>query len=183
MKKRKSKAAEKQGCHAHLLVQDIINSKNAMNSSSTGIGWKNDANDSTIRQTRIAMLKMREELHDLTFSDNHHAHDFFVVNSFKLFYSLRLKEGGPSGELITYRGSNLPRELVPLEPNLVDETVKNLREFAVFPKESISYADLKREMTSSDEFKWKNVIDVCNYIASGQEFGITLKDLAVSSKK
>jgi hypothetical protein len=143
------------------------------------IEMRADINDVRTRQTRIAMLKMREELHDLTFHDSHHAHEYFVVNSFKLFYSLTMKTGNTES-ITAYRGLELPKNLVPINVEVTNKVLDDIKKFAIFPKYLMSYDDLKMEIVKDRQFNWEHIYEICLFIKAKAEFGATLHDIVVS---
>ena len=158
-------------------VRNIITQNNS-NTLVKSIGWKNDINDVKTRHTRIALLKMREELHDLTIHDSAHAHEYFVVNSCKLFYSLRLGKDAECNT-IGHQGLNLPSKIFPLDINKITEVLNDIKEFAIYPKNLIAYDELK-DKCQNENFDWGNVDGIYNFIINGKEFGATLEQIFVS---
>lgn len=138
-----------------------------------------DVHDVRTRQTRIAMLKMREELHDLTFHDSHHAHEYFVVNSFKLTYSLTADEKDKQ-DLIVYQKMELPKKLVPIDIEAANKVLDSIKKHAIFPKNPILLDDLKNEILEKNYLKWDDVKDTYDFIKMKAEFGATLHELVVS---
>ncbi|XP_058798386.1 general transcription factor 3C polypeptide 1 [Phymastichus coffea] len=138
-----------------------------------------EVQDVRTRQTRIAMLRMREELHDLTFHDSHHAHEYFVVNSFKLFSSLKVTEG-LENPTTTYKGMNLPKALLPINIEIADKILEDIKKFAVFPKNPIPYQNFETEMKANEKFDWNEVNNICKFIKSKEEFGASLHELVTN---
>lgn len=146
------------------------------------MGTNPDVQDVRTRQTRIAMLKMREELHDLTFHDSQHAHEYFVVNSFKLSYSLIAKEEDRQ-DLIFYKNMELPKSLLPMDIDTANEVLDSVKKHAVFPKNLTSLEDLKETIFEENILNWDDVKATYNFIKTKTEFGATLHELVVSSLK
>ena len=140
---------------------------------------RSDIHDVRTRQTRIAMLKMREELHDLTFHDSHHAHEYFVVNSFKLLCSLVASEEEKQ-KAINYQEMELPKKLLPVNIEMVNKVLDDVKKCAVFPKNSLSLDDFRKEVMEMKLFNWDHVNSVCKFIKAKAEFGATLHELVVS---
>ncbi|CAB0041962.1 unnamed protein product [Trichogramma brassicae] len=136
-----------------------------------------DMNDVRTRQTRIAMLQMREELHELTFQDNHHAHEYFVVNSCKMYYTLKSTDLIAEAKII-YQGMELPRTLVPLETDLINRVLNEIKNSAIFPKNPTSYDNLKVDVAQL-KLSWNDVDKICKFIKAKNEFGATLHEITV----
>ncbi|XP_014229864.1 general transcription factor 3C polypeptide 1 [Trichogramma pretiosum] len=137
-----------------------------------------DMNDVRTRQTRIAMLQMREELHELTFQDNHHAHEYFVVNSCKMYYTLKSTDLIAEARII-YQGMELPRTLVPLETDLINRVLNEIKNSAIFPKNPTSYDNLKIDVAQL-KLSWNDVDKICKFIKAKNEFGATLHEIATT---
>ncbi|XP_008211506.1 general transcription factor 3C polypeptide 1 [Nasonia vitripennis] len=144
-------------------------------------GTRTEVHDVRTRQTRIAMLKMREELHDLTFHDSHHAHEYFVVNSFKLLFKLMASQEDKQN-LVDYRGMDIPSKLLPIDVEVANQVLQNVKKHAIFPKSPVSYEDFKKEMLQDKLFVWEDVNAVCKYIRTKTEFGATLHELVTEFK-
>ncbi|XP_014204050.1 general transcription factor 3C polypeptide 1 isoform X2 [Copidosoma floridanum] len=159
-------------------VNELV--KRAMNNAKStmieNLETRNEVQDARTKQTRIAMLQMREELHDLTIDDNHHAYEYFVVNSFKLLYSLVSNEENEN-DITDYQGMKLPRKLLPVDIKLVNKILEDVKKHAVFPKEQISLDDLKTEIEQDGLFQWNDVVAIHRFIKSKAEFGATLHEL------
>ena len=140
---------------------------------------RNIVQDVRSRQTRIAMLKMREELHDLTFHDSHHAHEYFVVNPCKLFYSLTANKGEQNDSTI-YQNLELPQALLPIGTEVIKQVLNDIKTFAVFPENVKSYDSFKAEVIQTQVFNWDDVDKICRFIKTKSEFGATLQELVVS---
>lgn len=138
-----------------------------------------DVQDVRTRQTRIAMLKMREELHDLTFHDSHHAHEYFVVNSFRLNYSLVVSEEEKQNSTF-YQNMELPKSLLPIDIEAANTVLDSVKKDAIFPKNILPFDSLKEEIIKANTLDWDDVKAIYNFIKSKAEFGATLHELTVS---
>ncbi|XP_015608744.1 general transcription factor 3C polypeptide 1 [Cephus cinctus] len=157
-------------------VNDIIkNIYNEMECESSS-GKVLDLNDVQKRGTRIALLMMREELNDFALSDSHHAHEYFVVNTFKIFYSLHLPESKSPRELTDFHQHNVPREILPLNTNLAKKLIDDIKKYAIFPKD-ISYAEFKQSILELPHISLNDVDNVYKFVRSMKELGCTTKEL------
>ncbi|KAL6422933.1 hypothetical protein ACFW04_010439 [Cataglyphis niger] len=142
-----------------------------------------DTNDIQKKYTRIAMLRMREELNNLTVADSHHAHEYFVVNSFKMFYNLEMSSStasSASNEIENFRNYSVPSQLIPLRINTVNDLLSRLNRTAIFPKNGISYTDYKDEiMTKKNDIpvEWKYVDAVYKFVREKKEIGACSQEL------
>ncbi|KAJ8670622.1 hypothetical protein QAD02_001881 [Eretmocerus hayati] len=133
-----------------------------------------EIHDAVTRYTRIAMLKMREELHGLTLFDCHHAHEFFVVNAFKMFQSFNVNKDDC---LTKYRGMELPEKLLPIDVESINNVLDDVKKHAVFPRNTLSPDELKNETQQAGLFNWEDVNNVWKFIKSKAEFGATLYEI------
>lgn len=145
-----------------------------------------DTNDLQKKYTRIAMLRMREELDDLTVTDSHHAHEYFVVNAFKMFYWLdlsSLKAMSVLNDQNENEKNNLvPDQLVPLKKEVINKVLNEVNHFAIFPKNVVSYKDYKDDMIAKKKeiaVDWKHVDTVCKFVREKKELGASMQDLMV----
>ncbi|XP_011696801.1 PREDICTED: general transcription factor 3C polypeptide 1 isoform X2 [Wasmannia auropunctata] len=144
-----------------------------------------DTSDVQKKYTRIAMLRMREELNDLSVTDSHHAHEYFVVNSFRMFYNLELPsssvvEASASLDIENFKGHSVPNELIPLKIEIVNDFLDELNRTAIFPKNDISYSDYKSEIVTKKKeiaVDWKYVDAVCEFVQEKREIGVTSQEL------
>ncbi|XP_011313927.1 general transcription factor 3C polypeptide 1 [Fopius arisanus] len=125
--------------------------------------------------TGLALLTMREELNE-DVPDSHHAHEYFVVNSFGIYYSfphLRVKteEQSESCESLIKSGG-----LLVVEDSVYKKVLADLRKFAVFPKEFPEY-DRITELLMIKGIEKADVDVVYEYVESKQEQGATLEEL------
>lgn len=145
-----------------------------------------DTNDVQKKYTRIAMLRMKEELNDLS-ADSHHAHEYFVVNSFRVFYSLELspssatEASASSSNVESFKNHLVPSQFVPLKIETVNDFLGVLDRNAIFPKNGISYADYKSEIvTRKKEITiWKYVDAVYEFVQEKKEIGVCSQELLV----
>ncbi|XP_011862964.1 PREDICTED: general transcription factor 3C polypeptide 1-like [Vollenhovia emeryi] len=136
------------------------------------------------RYTRIAMLRMREELNDLSVTDSHHAHEFFVVNSFRVFYSLETSPSIASASLNdieNFKGHSVPSQLVPLKIETVNDFLGELNRTATFPKTVLSYTNYKKNVIVSKKkevtVNWKYVDAVYEFVQEKKEIGACSQEL------
>lgn len=143
-----------------------------------------DTSDVQKKYTRITMLRMREELNDLSITDSHHAHEFFVVNSFKMFYSLETSPSTAStslNDVENFKGHSVPSQLVPLKIETVNDFLGELNRTAIFSKNNISYTDYKNEIMKKKEIAvdWKYVDMVYEFVQEKKEIGACSQELLV----
>lgn len=146
-------------------------------------------NDVQKKYTRISMLRMKEELNDLSMTDSHHAHEYFVVNSFRIFYNLELSSSSSTIEtslnnVENFQGYSVPSQLVPLKIETVNDFLSELNQTAVFPKNVVPYTDYKNTfMTKNKElteaFNWKYADAVYEFIQEKKEIGVCSQELLV----
>uniref|UniRef100_A0A6V7I8R1 Uncharacterized protein n=1 Tax=Bracon brevicornis TaxID=1563983 RepID=A0A6V7I8R1_9HYME len=123
--------------------------------------------------TRLALLQMREELID-NVPDSHHAHEYFVVNSFGLFYCF------PRLKLLRDQNLDLNNslikssELLMIEEGVHKMIMNDLRKFATFPKEPLDYTEI---LESTYELNREQAALVYQYVESKREQGATMKEL------
>lgn len=165
-------------------VSEII--KNVSSDTSYFNSYKaEDTSDIQRKYTRIAMLRMREELNDLSVTDSHHAHEYFVVNSFRMFYNLEMPSSiasAPLNDVENFKGHSVPSQLVPLKIEIVNDFLGELNRTAIFPKNSISYADYKNEMMTQKKeiaIDWKYVDAVYEFVQEKKEIGVSSQELLV----
>lgn len=141
-----------------------------------------DISDIQKKYTRIDMLKMREELNNLTVTDSTHAHEYFVVNSFKMFYSLNTSSSSsvPSNEIEDFKNYSIPSQLIPLKLDTVNDLLNELKRIAIFPKNGISYMDYKNEMMTKKKkiaVEWEYVDAVYKFVQEKKEIGVCSQEL------
>lgn len=139
-----------------------------------------DSADVHKRYTRIALLRMREELSELTIADSHHAHEYFVVNMFKVFYTLRAPISQNSGRNEIFRGLLIPSELLPLELNAANDLIQEINKLAIFPKDGISYSDFKRNLPRNFSFTLNDIDTIYKFVRDKKELGASIPELMVS---
>ncbi|XP_076248237.1 general transcription factor 3C polypeptide 1 isoform X2 [Calliopsis andreniformis] len=138
-----------------------------------------DSVDAHKRYTRIALLRMREELSELTVADSHHAHEYFVVNMFKVFYSLYTSNLQNSEKDEIFRGLSIASELLPLKLNIAHNLIQEISKFAVFPKDDILYIDFKQNLSQNLAFTLHDVDAVYEFIRNKMELGASVQELTV----
>nr|XP_034186691.1 general transcription factor 3C polypeptide 1 [Osmia lignaria] len=134
-----------------------------------------DSADMDKRYTRIALLRMREELSELTAADSHHAHEYFVVNMFKVLYSLYTSNS--QKEIEVFRGISIAKELLPLKLNLINDVIQEISKFAVFPKDGISYYDFKKKLSKNSSLSLDDIEMVYKFVRDKKEIGASIKEL------
>ncbi|KOX75217.1 General transcription factor 3C polypeptide 1 [Melipona quadrifasciata] len=127
------------------------------------------------RYNRIALLRMREELSELTVADSHHAHEYFVVNMFKVFYSLYRSNSQNVREV--FRDLPMPSDLLPLKLNTINDLIQEVNKFTVFPKNNISFSDLKKILPNDFSLNLNSMDIVYEFVYDKKEFGATIQDL------
>lgn len=135
------------------------------------------------KYTRIAMLRMKEELNDLTMDCSHHAHEYFVVNSFKMFYSLETSAvSSTSDDIENFKEFSIPSQLLPLKIESVNNLLSELNQNTIFPKNGISYTDYKNEIAIKKKkipVNWQHVDAVCKFVRERKEIGVRPQELLV----
>lgn len=140
-----------------------------------------DTNDQK-KYTRIAMLRMREELNDLIMGGSHHAHEYFVVNSFRMFYNLEPSAASSSSDVETFKEFSIPGQFLPLRIESVNNLLSELNRNAIFPKNGISYTDYKDEIAMKKKeipFDWRHIDAVCKFVRERKEIGVHPQELLV----
>lgn len=161
------------------IIRNVLPETSYFNSYKT-----KNTSDIQKKYTRIAMLRMREELNDLSVTDSYHAHEYFVVNNFKMFYDF---ETSPSLESVpnnveNFEGYSVPSQLVPLKIEIVNDFLGELNRIATFPKNSISYTDYKSKIMTKKKkiaVDWKYVDMVYEFVQQKKEIGACSQELLV----
>lgn len=143
-----------------------------------------DTGDIQKKYTRIAMLRMKKELDDLIETDSHHAHEYFVVNAFKMFYWLdwsSLEATSSLKDQIEYdKNDSIPDQLVPLKMKIINKVLNEVNQYAIFPKNVISYKDYKDNMMKKDiTVNWNHIDAVYNFVREKKELGACPQELMV----
>ncbi|XP_046623037.1 general transcription factor 3C polypeptide 1 isoform X1 [Neodiprion virginianus] len=151
-----------------------------------GVDWGDikieDMNDMQKRCTRIALLLMREE-NDLAVTDIYHAHDYFIVNTFKIFCSLKLRDTKEPRSLEYFYNMELPADILPLKQQLIDELIGDLKRFALFPKDPVPFEDFLN--TVGDQLEITEIDDlraIYQYLHDKREIGATNKQIISNFK-
>lgn len=151
------------------------------------------SNDMQKRYTRLAMLQMREELTDLASSESHHAHEFFVLNMFKIYYSFRrsiierpIATGSSFSDHSASQQPRLsPNELLSRNRQSYSAIIADLKKFAIFPKAAAtaaSYYKFRQNLSETDLFK-RGMDGVYEFIRDRREVGASLSQLSVRFDK
>ncbi|KAL0120525.1 hypothetical protein PUN28_008329 [Cardiocondyla obscurior] len=160
------------------IIKNVLPEMSYFNSYKTKV-----ASDVQKKYTRIAMLRMREELNDLSITDSHHAHEYFVVNSFRMFYNLETSSPKASellNDVDNFKGHLVPSQLVPLKIETVNDFLGELHRSAIFPKNTIGYADYKNEIVMKKKeiaVDWKYVDAVYEFVQEKKEIGVCSQEL------
>ncbi|XP_076662843.1 general transcription factor 3C polypeptide 1 isoform X1 [Andrena cerasifolii] len=157
-------------------VSSILKSIPFEQNYSSRYGKIDDSADVTKRYTRIALLRMREELSELTVADSHHAHEYFVVNMFKVFYTLHTSPQ-KSREKEIFKGFMIPLELLPLKLNAVNDLIQEINKFAIFPNDSISYCDFKKNLPKDLPLNLNDIEAVYKFVRDKKELGASIQEL------
>ncbi|XP_012153954.1 general transcription factor 3C polypeptide 1 isoform X2 [Megachile rotundata] len=175
-KEPKTPQLKKSSEHTYTRVSDILKNIPLEQSYLNSSCKIDDSTDIDKRYTRIALLRMRVELSELTAADSHHAHEYFVVNMFKVLYSLYTKSQD-SKENEIFRGLSLPRDLLPLNLNAANDFVQEINKYAVFPKDGISYSDFKKKLPKDLSLSLNNIEMVYKFVRDKQEIGASIQEL------
>lgn len=164
-------------------VNEIIKNVPSETSYFSPYSKLDDASDEK-KYTRIAMLRMREELNNLTVADSHHAHEYFVVNSFKMFYSLKTSSSAASSVSSNenFKSYSIPSQFIPLRIDAINDLLNELNRTAIFPKNGISYTDYKDEIITKKKkipVEWKYVDAVYEFVQEKKEIGVCSQELLV----
>jgi len=141
-----------------------------------------NTNNMQKKYTRIALLRMKEDLNNFTVADSHHAHEFFVVNSFKMFYSLEMSPSSASNNDITdFKGHLIPVQFLPLKIETVNNFLSEVNRSAIFPKNSISYTDYKEKTIKNSEvaINWRHIDAVYKFVYERKDIGACTQELLV----
>ncbi|XP_033321902.2 general transcription factor 3C polypeptide 1 [Megalopta genalis] len=134
-----------------------------------------DSGDAHKKYTRLALLRMREELCNLTVADSHHAHEYFVVNMFKVYYSLTLPKPDTLSGGAVFEDFLVPSELLPLGLDAANDLINDLNESAVFPSSGISFSDFKEKIDS--KFSLEDIEAVYEFVREKKELGTSILEL------
>ncbi|KAK0177379.1 hypothetical protein PV328_001440 [Microctonus aethiopoides] len=164
-------------------INDIIENMDCEIESSASC-CKKDVNSDDVHKscTRIALLRMREELNE-DLPDSHHAHEYFVVSTFGVYYSL------PEIERKRCRNPNLiiddklTNQILLSEDENYNRVVNDLKKFAVFPKDIPDYLRIKLDLEQYENIMSVNVDLIFNYVREKREQGATLRELKVKFYK
>ncbi|XP_012286729.1 general transcription factor 3C polypeptide 1 isoform X2 [Orussus abietinus] len=143
-------------------------------------GWQNSSRsygnlvDATKCYTRMALLTMREELNNLTLTDSHHAHEYFVVNAFKVFYAIKTAS---SQVLDSHQHKLLAEELQTLV-NFGQQIIQNLKRTTLFHENRLSYTDLRCYIRERSLVFWEHIDSVTKFIFQYKEMGTSVKELS-----
>lgn len=167
-------------------VNDIMNRIYDSNRLEYGGFGVEDSNDMQKRCTRIALLMMREELNEIPVTDSHHAHDYFVVNMFKIFCSLKLSDDDDDNNktlrsLVNFNNFQIPIDILPLNRNLSKSLIEDIKNNALFPKSNSTIEEFlnnaKESFDQSDDIE--NIKTVYKYVEEKKEIGATSKQILV----
>ncbi|XP_012253071.2 general transcription factor 3C polypeptide 1 isoform X2 [Athalia rosae] len=164
-------------------VNAVIKKMHAHVGAEYGGGEIEDVNDMQKRCTRIALLMMREELNDLAVSDNHHAHDYFVVNTFKILCSFKLKETDEPRSLECFQNMKVPVDILPLNTRLAKQLIEDLKKYALFPKDPTPYEDFLNEVGDAlGQADLDTLGTLHKYVRDKKEIGATSKQIVSKFK-
>ncbi|KAF7988582.1 hypothetical protein HCN44_001155 [Aphidius gifuensis] len=149
---------------------EIINNKN------------NDTNDDNKKKyTRIALLKMREELTDLP--NNNYAHDYFHVNAFDIYYKLPQLDNEllNNSELII--DNKLTSKLLMFDDNNDKIITSDFNDNILYPTDPIDIDEIKNLIIDKYDIDENNINDIINFVENKHEQGATLKQLTINYYK
>lgn len=138
-----------------------------------------DTNDVQKRYTRLALLKIREELNELSVTDSHHAHEYFVVNMFKIFYYLESSKARHREDYEDFKSYSVPSDVLPLKLKAASDVINELNKFAIFPKNNISYTEFKRNMKGKVPYDWMKIDAIYKFVREKKEIGASTEELMV----
>jgi len=140
-----------------------------------------NTNNMQKKYTRIALLRMKEDLNNFTVADSHHAHEFFVVNSFKMFYNLEISPSFACNDITDFKGHLIPVQFLPLRIETVNNFLSEINRFAIFPKNGISYTDYKEKTIKNSEvtINWKYADAVYKFVCEKKDIGVCTQELLV----
>lgn len=129
---------------------------------------------------------MRQEFEDLLVADSHHAHEYFVVNAFKIFYNLELPPSTAtsvsSDQVKDFKGYVVSKQLIPLKTEVINKVLDEVNRSAIFSMNVTSYADYKNDAIMKKKeitVDWKYVDAVCKFVQEKKELGARPQDLMV----
>ncbi|XP_020291475.1 general transcription factor 3C polypeptide 1 isoform X2 [Pseudomyrmex gracilis] len=141
---------------------------------------KLDASDAQKKYTRIAMLRLKKDLNNFTVTDSHHAHEYFVVNTFRMFYKLKTSSLIESNDVERFRNYSIPSQLVPLRIESINNLLTKLNKYAIFPRNGISYKNCKEQMRTREEMseiELKYIDAVHDFVQEKKEMGVSSHEL------
>ncbi|KAK2581360.1 hypothetical protein KPH14_008126 [Odynerus spinipes] len=164
-------------------VSDIICSTSKDKNYVNVCNKLDDTSDIQKRYTRLALLKIREELNELSVTDSYHAHEYFVVNMFKIFYYLESSNLTHGKDYEDFKGCVVPSDILPLSLKTVTEITNELNKLAIFPKDNTSYADFKRNMHGKVSYDWTKIDAIYKFVKEKKEIGASVEDLMLKFRK
>ncbi|XP_014614359.1 PREDICTED: general transcription factor 3C polypeptide 1 [Polistes canadensis] len=170
--------------NAFTRISSIICSKSKNTSYANSYAKLDDTNDVQKRFTRLALLKIREELNEFSVSDSHHAHEYFVVNMFKIFYYLESSKLQHCDEdYEEFKSYAIPSGMLPLKLKTVSEIINDLNKFAIFPKNNTSYANFKKTMNGKVLYNWMKIDAIYKFVREKKEIGASSEELMEKFRK
>ncbi|XP_057333470.1 general transcription factor 3C polypeptide 1 [Microplitis mediator] len=162
------------------MVNDIIASVNRVSESrNQNRARDEDTFDTKKKHTRIALLQVREELNEKLHNlpDSHHAHEYFVVSTFGLYYSVPKIDSEIRADPDFVIDDKIKEDLFLLKNEFYKDVVKDLSKFAVFPKDVPDYESLKEDLETHGNIESVETELIYDYIRNKREQGATLKEL------
>ncbi|KAK0180773.1 hypothetical protein PV327_003123 [Microctonus hyperodae] len=158
-------------------INDIIANMDCEIESSASCCKKNVNSDDVYKScTRIALLRMREEFNE-ELPNSHHAHEYFVVSTFGVYYSLSEIEREQCKNSNFIIDEQLENQILLLEDENYNRVVDDLKKFAVFPKDVPDYLRIKLDLEQHENIMSANVDLIFNYVREKRELGATLREL------
>nr|XP_050861343.1 general transcription factor 3C polypeptide 1 [Vespula vulgaris] len=169
--------------NAFTRVSNIIRSTSEDKNYGNANAKVDDTNDVQKRYTRLALLKIREELNELSVTDSHHAHEYFVVNMFKIFYYLESSKAQYREDYEDFKSHSVPLDILPLKLKTVSEIINELNKFAIFPKSNTSYTDFKKNMQGKVSHNWTKIDAIYIFVREKKEIGASSEELMQKFRK
>ncbi|XP_034950383.1 general transcription factor 3C polypeptide 1 [Chelonus insularis] len=143
---------------------------------------REDTSDAQRRYTRIALLKMREELiEDLP--DSHHAHEYFAVNTFGISYLFPEIEEEKINNHEFVVDDKLFHNVLMFEIETFKKIINDLNKFAIFPRKFVDYPRVKEDLAMMTELKEEEIDLIYDYVRNKHEQGATSKELTLKFYK
>ncbi|XP_074101473.1 general transcription factor 3C polypeptide 1 [Cotesia typhae] len=162
------------------MVNDIIANVNYYNESRNQSRLRDEDTGETRKNfTRIALLKVRAELNEKlnNLPDSHHAHEYFAVSKFRLYYSMPKIDKEIIANPHFVIDDRVKENLFLLKNNSYKNVVQDLNKLAVFPKDRPDYESIKEDLETQGTIESFEIDLIYDYVRNKREQGATLKEL------